>query len=265
MSIGDRSSRIVKANVNNFLKSLEEPERIINQAVEDMSKDLNKIRGTYADVTVTQRKLMKQKENAEAEAAKWFNKATLALKHGNEDLAREALSRRQHLLDQADTLHEQIEMQASSIDKLYDGIQALEGKIREARGKKEEIIARAKKARLQKEVNDMQQEIVSNVFGSLEGTSSALAAFARMEEKVEALEAVAEASAEMKRLEGMKSNDDEDAKDFDLEFEFNALERQSAVDSELNKLKGLLSEVDKSPPGTYVVTGGGGGGANDDE
>jgi len=249
MSLGDRSARIAKANINSFLKSLEEPEKIINQAVTDMSKDLAKIRASYAEVTVTQRKLMKQRENSEAEAAKWFNKASLALKYGKEDLAREALARRQQLLDTADSLQEQIDMQAASIDKLYDGMQALDGKISEARGKKAQVIARAKRARLQKEVSDMQNEKISGALGSLDGTSSALAAFLRMEDKIEALEAAAEASAEISRMGEMNS-----IEKVDLELEFKALEKSATVDAELAKLKGLLSRVEENP-GTYIVTG----------
>ena len=36
MNLFDRFSRVAKANINNVLKSLEDPEKILNQAVEDM-------------------------------------------------------------------------------------------------------------------------------------------------------------------------------------------------------------------------------------
>lgn len=36
MNIFDRFTRVAKANINNVLKSLEDPEKIMNQAVEDM-------------------------------------------------------------------------------------------------------------------------------------------------------------------------------------------------------------------------------------
>lgn len=254
MSLGDRSARIAKANINNFLKSLEEPEKLINQAVDDMSKDLSKIRSSYAEVTITQRKLMKQRESSEAEAVKWFNKASLALKCGDEDLARAALARRQQLIDTADSLQEQADAQVASIDKLYAGMQALEGKMLEARGKKEGIIARAKRARMQKEINDMQNEKISGALGSLGGTSSAMDAFARMEQKIEALEAAAEASAEIGKMNEVNAIA-HGAEKVDLELEFKALEQSSTVDSELTKLKGLLLEAENNP-GTYIVTTG---------
>ena len=36
MNLFDRFQRVAKSNINNVLKSLEDPEKIMNQAVEDM-------------------------------------------------------------------------------------------------------------------------------------------------------------------------------------------------------------------------------------
>ena len=36
MNLFDRFQRVAKANINNVLKNLEDPEKIMNQAVEDM-------------------------------------------------------------------------------------------------------------------------------------------------------------------------------------------------------------------------------------
>ena len=36
MNLFDRFARVAKANANNILKNLEDPEKILNQAVEDM-------------------------------------------------------------------------------------------------------------------------------------------------------------------------------------------------------------------------------------
>jgi hypothetical protein len=36
MNLFDRFQRVAKANLNNVLKNLEDPEKILNQAVEDM-------------------------------------------------------------------------------------------------------------------------------------------------------------------------------------------------------------------------------------
>lgn len=186
-----------------------------------------KIRQSYAEITATQRRLLKQKEQSDALAQDWYQRAQLALQKGNEGLAKEALTRRQQQLDAAAALQSQIDVQAASIDKLYEGMQMLESKIMEARSKKEQMIARARTAQSTQKVNDM--------LGGITGKTS-MDAFTRMEEKVEALEAAAEVSAEMGTLNGNLLPGSAS-----LEAQFKVLEGSSAVDQELLKLKGLLN------------------------
>ena len=148
------------------------------------------VRQSYAEVTATQRRLMKQKEQCESVAADWYNRAQLALKASNDGLAKEALTRRQTQLDEAASLQQQIDAQAANIDKLYEGMQTLEKSILEAKSKKEQMVARARTAQSTQKVNDM--------LGGVTGKTS-MDAFKRMEDKVEALEAAAEVSAEMRQ------------------------------------------------------------------
>lgn len=202
--------------------------------------DLVKVRQSYAEVTATQRRLLKQKEQADALAEDWYKRAQLALQKGAEDLAKEALTRRQAQLDEAASLQSQIDAQGAAIDKLYDGMQVLEKQILEAKAKKDQFVARARTAQSTQQVNDM----LSGVTGK-----TSMDAFKRMEEKVEALEAAADVSAEMGSLDGMALPGSTGAS---LESQFKALEAANSVDDELEKLKGLLS--DKSS-----ASGGGGG------
>jgi len=234
MNLFDRFTRVAKSNLNNVLKGLEDPEKIMTQAVEDMQVDLVKVRQSYAEVTASQRRFLKQKEQAEAVAEDWYSRAQLALKAGKEDLAREALSRRQQGMDEAATFQGQIDNQAASIDKLYEGMQMLESKILEAKSKKEQMVARARTAQSTQKVNDM----ISGVSGK-----TSMDAFKRMEEKVESLEAAAEVSAEM----GSMGNLLPGSAGSDMEKQFKMLEGQNAVDDELNKMKGLLSGSSDKP------------------
>jgi phage shock protein A len=233
MNLFDRFQRVAKANINNALKNMEDPEKILNQALEDMQGDLVKVRQSYAEVTATQRRLLKQKEQADAIAEDWYQRAQLALQKGNEELAREALSRRQAQTDTATDLQNQIDAQNGSIDKLYEGMQMLESKIMEAKAKKEQYIARARTAESTQKVNDM--------LSGVTGTTS-MDAFNRMEEKVEALEAKAEVSAEMGSMNALPGS-----AGGDLEKQFKMLEGESAVEDELAKMKGLLGGSSDAP------------------
>ena len=189
-----------------------------------------KIRQSYAEVTATQRRLLKQKEQCDSMAEDWYKRAQLALQKGAEDLAREALGRRQQQLDEAANLQAQIDAQASAIDKLYDGMQILEKKILESKSKKDQMVARARTAQSTQKVNDM----LSGMTGK-----SSMDAFKRMEEKVEALEAAAEVSAEMGSVGG---NLLPGSSGSSIEAQFKALEASASVDDELKKMKGLLTE-----------------------
>ena len=99
----DRFFRVVKSNVNNVLSNLEDPEKVLEQAVNDMNGDLVKIRQSYAEVSATQKRMEKQKEQAQTNADEWYKRAQLALSKNDEELAREALSRRNTQLEQVRT------------------------------------------------------------------------------------------------------------------------------------------------------------------
>jgi len=162
---------------------LEDPEKLLDQAVEDLQNDLVKIRQSYAEVSAAQKRMEKQKLQADTLAADWYRRAQIALEKGDEGLAREALSRRQGQLDLADTLRKQLEIQTESVNKLYPAMQALEAKVQEARRQKDAYKARAKTAKTAVQVNDM--------LGSV-STSSSMEVFDRMKAKVETLEAEAQ-------------------------------------------------------------------------
>jgi phage shock protein A len=186
MNIFDRFVRVVSSNVNSALKTLEDPEKVLDQAVNDMQNDLVKIRQSYAEISASQKRMLKQKEQADGLANDWYKRAQLALQKSDEELAREALSRRQIQLDISTGLDKQLTMQTAAIDKLYNSMMALEAKITEAKREKDAIIARARTAKTSMQVNDMLNSLTSTT------SSNSMEAFNRMKEKVESLEAQAE-------------------------------------------------------------------------
>ena len=157
---------------------------------------------------------------AEGEAAKWYTRAQLALEKGEDDLAREALTRRKQQMEMADSLKEQIDSQAGSITSLYESMKELEAKMAEAKAKKDQIIARARTAKAATKVNDM----ISGV-----GTGNSMAAFERMSEKVEQLEAEADVSKQLAASTRTGAGTT-------IDQQFKALESGSQVDDELEAM-----------------------------
>merc|ERR1719305_1365442 len=88
----------------------------------------------------------------------------------------------------ADSLKEQVEGQSGSLTSLYDSMKELENKMAEAKAKKDQIIARARTAKAATKVNDMLAGV---------GSGSSMAAFDRMSEKVDQLEAEADVSKQL--------------------------------------------------------------------
>ncbi|MFN7899911.1 MAG: PspA/IM30 family protein [Synechococcaceae cyanobacterium] len=216
MGFFDRLSRLLRANLNDLVSKAEDPAKILDQSVTDMQADLVKLRQAVATAIAGQKRLQNQAEQAEAQAKVWYERAELALKKGEEDLAREALSRRKTYTDTATSLNTQLSSQAGQVDTLKRSLTALEGKIAEAKTKKDMLKARAQAAQA--------QEQLQNAVGSL-GTNSSMAAFDQMEEKVLAMEARSQAAAELAGA--------------DLESQFTALQG-TGVEDELEALKHRL-------------------------
>eukprot|EP00339_Tiarina_fusa_P022872 CAMPEP_0117085846 /NCGR_PEP_ID=MMETSP0472-20121206/60307_1 /TAXON_ID=693140 ORGANISM="Tiarina fusus, Strain LIS" /NCGR_SAMPLE_ID=MMETSP0472 /ASSEMBLY_ACC=CAM_ASM_000603 /LENGTH=351 /DNA_ID=CAMNT_0004815185 /DNA_START=94 /DNA_END=1152 /DNA_ORIENTATION=- len=234
----DRFFRVARGNLNTALSRFEDPEKVMDQALVDMQNDIAKIRRTYAEVTAGQRRLVSEKNQHEAVADDWYRRAQLALKRGGkESLAREALARREQELEKAVVIQQQLDTQRATLDKLYEGMTALEGKILDAQARKSQLAARAKTAKSTAQVNDMLSGLTSSLTGGSGSGSTSMDAFRRMEDKVVALETQAEISAEMLSNALLAPSADGSKSKSDIEMEFRALEASDSVDRELQKLK----------------------------
>lgn len=217
MGLFDRVSRVVRANLNAAVSSAEDPEKILEQALIDMQEDLVQLRQAVASAIASQKRMQQQHNQAQAESNNWQQRAQLALQKGDENLAREALSRKKVQLETATALKTQLDQQSATVDTLKRNLIALEGKISEAKTKKDMLKARASAAKA--------NEQLQGTMGRL-GTSSAMGAFERMEEKVLQMEARSQAAAELAGA--------------DLESQFAALESGTDVDDELAAMKAQL-------------------------
>ncbi|GMH13061.1 hypothetical protein Nepgr_014902 [Nepenthes gracilis] len=232
MNLFDRFARVIKSYANAIISTFEDPEKILEQTVLEMNEDLTKMRQATAQVLASQRQLENKYKAAQQASEDWYRRAQLALGKGDEDLAREALKRRKYYTDNANALKAQLDQQKSVVDNLVSNTRLLESKIQEAKSKKDTLKARAQSAKTATKVTEM----LGNV-----NTSSALAAFEKMEEKVLAMESQAEALNQL-------------ATD-DLEGKFALLE-SSSVDDDLVNLKKELSGSSKKgelPPGRTAI------------
>lgn len=214
MGFLDRIFRVIRANLNSLVSKVEDPEKILEQAVLDMQEELIQLRQAVAQAIATQKRTERQCSQAQTTADEWYRRAQLALQKGDEHLAREALTRRKSYQETAEVMQAQIQQQSTIVAQLKQNMMKLESKISEAKTKKDLYVARARSARASQQINDMMGRV---------GTGSALEAFERMEEKVLQMEAQAEAVAEL----GMD----------DLEKRIAALGDADEVEAELAAMK----------------------------
>ncbi len=226
MGILDRIRTVLKSNINALISKAEDPEKMLNQLLMDMNEQLLEAKKQVAMSIADEKKLERQMLENKGQAEDWEKKAMLAVKVGKDDLAKEALLRKQEYDGYASSFQKEFESQHASVEQLKDALRQLSGKIEEASRKKNLLIARAKRAEAQKQIQQ--------TMGSLTGGSS-FDTFDRMAEKVDQLEAEADAMKEL-------SSVTEDQK---LEDKFKELESSdSSADKLLEDLKAKMGQIE---------------------
>jgi phage shock protein A len=199
MGIFSRLKTLISSNVNDMINKAENPEKMLNQLLIDMNEQLIESKKAVAMAIADEKKLERETQNQENQAQEWERKAMLAVRSDKDDLAKEALLRKQEYENAAVEYRKQWESQKTSVDKLKESLRELQNKIEEAQRKKNLLIARAKRA-------EAQQKIQSTI-SSVSGNRSAFDAFDRMAQKVDQMEAQADAAKELEDLSADSSLD----------------------------------------------------------
>jgi phage shock protein A len=188
MGIFARLGTLLKSNINDLISRAEDPEKMLNQVLIDMQQQLVEAKKQVAVSIADEKRIQKQAE-AEAEKSKeWERKAMMAVRAGDDLLAKEALLRKQEHENISTQYQQQWSQQKAAVDKLKDALRLLNNKIEEAKRKKNLLVARQKRAQA--------QNTIANTMSGLSNTS-AFDTFDRMSQKIDQLEAEAEAGAEL--------------------------------------------------------------------
>jgi len=195
MSVIKRISDLVRSNVNDVLDRAEDPRKILDQTILDMQTEHKKAKKMLLETMTLLKTAEKQTEKYEAASHEWEQKAMAALKGGNEELARSALTEKQKAADLAVEARDGVEGQRKYVDELKAQLGALDSKIEEAKKKRDELIARMQAAEMKKKQVDART-------GDGPGTdyvneSNAFDTFNRMVDKIENSEAEVAARAEL--------------------------------------------------------------------
>jgi len=232
MGIFSRLGTLIKSNLNDIISKAEDPEKMLSQVLVDMKNQLVEAKKQVAVAIGDEKRLKKQWDDQIALSKDWERKAMAAVHAGDDDLAKEALVRQKEHDDLSHQFEQQWHLQKDAVDKLKDQLRHLNSKIEEAKRKKNILVARAKRAEAQKTI----QQTMAGL-----SDTSAFDTFDRMAEKVDAIEAEAEASSE---LAGELTGDT-------LEHRFKKLNAPSApgTDSALAALKAKMGVGALPAPG----------------
>lgn len=188
--IFDRMSLIVRANINELISKFEDPEKLVTQTIADAKVELAKMRESSAEVLANEKRAKKRLDDLLESANKWHEIAGKAVRAGNDDDAREALSREAKFRDDAEAQQAIYDTSKEASDKLRARLREVEDSIREMEHKAELIKAKEATAKATEAANDIASHGVST-------GGSAFAAFARMEEKADKRLANAEAMSDL--------------------------------------------------------------------
>jgi len=214
MNIFKRLAQVIRAYINTFLDRVEDPEKLLDQALTEMEENFRQSKVDLARAIADEKRLKTQLEQNKKQVDHWAASAILAVQKGDDDLAREALKRKNNYAALQLELETHWRSQNEMTEKLKDGLRKLQLKIEEAKRKRNLLISRQQRALLQKKVYEALHS------GSAGSPSTTLN---KLEEKISHLEAE---SAALENLEGDS-----------LDERFKSLELSDELEHELKELK----------------------------
>ena len=221
MGILDRFTTIVKANVNELLDRAEDPAKMVDQYLVDLTESLADIKRETAGVMAEEARTRRAADANAEEVARMEDLARRALAAGNEDDARVFLAKKQKL-----------EAAGAELAKAADAAQANADKMRAMHDKLvsdiEDLKARREAIKAKMAVAKTQEKVAGYTSGS-DRAESAIEAFDRMEEKTDRMLDTASALGEL----SAEPVDDAEA----LAEKYAGTASDAAVDDELARLK----------------------------
>jgi len=224
-----RGGRVVRGKANAAMDAIEDAnfETTIKQTVIDMKTELRNLVNSSADAVANATRLERQHGKILSQSEDWKNRAKMALKGGNEELARKALAKKKEYDSEAKKLKPSADGAKKISGTLQSRIKQLKDRINEAERNASTLVARRNAAIAQKKV--------AMALADVGNGDDAFATLNRFEQTIEKEEAAAIA------FDTLAGGGEEDS----LEDEFAALEASSmgaAMDDDLAALKAELGE-----------------------
>ncbi len=197
-----RVGQLLRANINALLDGAEDPEKMLDQLVRDFTNNMSEAEDAVAQTIGNLRMVEDDAKEARDTTADWAAKAAAASKKADElraagntsdadrfdGLAKLALGRQISFENQVKTFQTQIDQQSALVAQLKDGLTKMRIRRDELVQKRDELVARAKMAKAQTQVQTTLKSV------SVMDPTSELSQY---EEKIRRQEAMARGMAEV--------------------------------------------------------------------
>ena len=221
-SILGRFKAIMASNINALLDKMEDPEKMIDQYLRDMEKDLGSVKAETVAVMAQESAAKRKVAECENEIKKMEDYAKKALQAGNEADARMFLEKKGSIKIKLESLEKEKMVAVENSLKMREMHDKLTSDIQKLNARKNEIKAKIKMAKSAQKISAMT---------SSAGISGKMSSFNSIEEKADRM--LDEANATIELNSPKKDEVDDLMKKYDSE----ELESSSAVDDEMERLK----------------------------
>lgn len=221
-SILGRFKAIMASNINALLDKMEDPEKMIDQYLRDMEKDLGSVKAETVAIMAQESAAKRKVTECEDEINKMENYAKKALQAGNEADARMFLEKKESIKIKLESLEKEKMIAVENSLKMREMHDKLTSDIQKLNAKRNEIKAKIKMAKSAQKINTMT---------SSNGISGKMDSFNSIEEKVDRMLDEANASMEL----NLPKKDEVD--DLMKKYDSGESENSSAVDAEIERLK----------------------------
>lgn len=228
MGLMSRMSTILKSKVSKALDNAEDPRETMEYSYQRQLDQLQQVRRGVADVVTSKKRIELQAAQLEKQLQEWDQDAKDAVANNRDDLAREALTRKQTAAQQLDGLHSQMADLEAEQQKLVQLEQQLSAKVQAFRTQKEVVKAKYSAAEAHVRIGEA-------AHGLSEEMADVGMAMQRAQDKTEAMQARANAIDELVAQGALDTPGT--ATGDSLRDELNKMKASSSVDDELAKLK----------------------------
>lgn len=219
MGILTRFKDIMASNINALLDKCEDPEKMIDQYLRNAESDLGKVKAETASVMAEETRAKRVLDECGEEIEKMQKYAMKAVEAGNDDDARQFLSKKKQLEEKKDSLQQSYDLAAQNAAKMRQMHDKLVSDINDLNARRDSLKAKLAVAKTQEKMNKITSKIGN--------AGSSIADFDKLEAKIDKRLDEANAMAELNRtgdsVEDLARKYDEKSDSPDVEDELAAL------------------------------------------